>query len=289
MSAAVQHAIDVGYRHFDCAWIYGNEKEIGEGIRAKIADGSVRREDLFIVTKLWNTFHEEERVVPACRTSLQNFGLDYIDLYLMHWPIAQQNDGVFDNKLPFKNVKSVDHDYVATWRGMEECVRLGLAKSIGLSNFNSKQVERVLDAARIKPVMNQIEVTPNLNQKRLIEFCKARGIEITAYSPFGSPARPWAKPTDPVLSLDDPKLVNIGRKYGKTSGQVILRYLLQLDTIPIPKSSNALRIEENMNVFDFQLSSDEMKVINGFNCNGRAVHAEELMDSPQYPFKNVEF
>lgn len=110
-----------------------------------------------------------------------------------------------------------------------------------------------------------------------------------AYSPFGSPARPWAKPGDPVLKLDDPKLVEIGRKYGKTSSQVILRYLIDIGTIPIPKSSNMNRIEQNINVFDFQLSKEDIEIVDGFNCNGRAVHAEELKGLPNYPFVGVEF
>lgn len=123
----------------------------------------------------------------------------------------------------------------------------------------------------------------------MIKFCNDRGIHITAYSPFGSPARPWAKPGDPVLKLDDPKLVTIGEKYCKTSAQVILRYLIQLGTIPIPKSSNPKRIEQNINVFDFELSDEDMKIIDSFNCNGRAVPAEELKGLPHYPFEGVEF
>ncbi|XP_969383.2 aldo-keto reductase family 1 member B1 [Tribolium castaneum] len=286
---AVKHAIETGYRHIDCAMLYGNEKEIGEAIREKIADGTVKREELFIVTKLWNTFHEREKVVPTCKKSLENFGLDYLDLYLIHWPVAQKIKGEFNIKLPFKDAVGIDYDYVETWKGMEECVDLGIAKSIGLSNFNSKQLERVLQNARIKPVMNQVEVSPNLNQKKLIQFCKARSVQITAYSPFGSPARPWAKPGDPVLRLDDPKLVKIGQKYDKTASQVILRYLIQLGTIPIPKSSNPQRIEQNIDVFDFELSEEDMKIVDSFNCNGRAVHAEELKGLPHYPFEGVEF
>nr|CAI5823891.1 unnamed protein product [Callosobruchus analis] len=286
---AVKYAIDVGYRHIDCAWLYGNEKEIGEGIREKINDGTVKREDLFIVTKLWNIFHEKEKVVPACRESLKNFGLDYVDLYLIHWPCAQKHTGKIDIHLPFKDAVNIEYDFVETWRGMEECVELGLTKSIGLSNFNSKQVQRILDAAVIKPVMNQIEVSPNLNQKKLIKFCKDRQIEITAYSPFGSPARSWAKPEDPVISLDDPKLIKIGNKYGKTSSQVILRYLIQLGTIPIPKSTNRDRIKLNIQVFDFELTPEDMNILDSYNCDGRAIHAEELKDSPDYPFKGVEF
>ncbi|KAJ8961895.1 hypothetical protein NQ318_021513 [Aromia moschata] len=273
---AVKRAISVGYRHIDCAWLYGNEKEIGEGIREKLEDNSVKREDLFIVTKLWNTFHEIENVVPACKESLKNFGLSYVDLYLMHWPVAQKNTKEFNINLPFHNAVNIDYDFVETWKGMEECLKLGLTKNIGVSNFNSKQLQRLLDGAKIKPVMNQIEVNPNLNQKKLIKFCRDRGVMITAYSPFGSPTRPWAKPGDPVLSLKDERLV-------------VLRYLIQIGTIPIPKSSNKDRIKQNIEVFDFELSPEDMEVVDSFNCNGRAVHAEELMGSSEYPFKDVEY
>lgn len=136
--------------------LYGNEKEIGEAIRAKINDGTVTREELFIVTKLWNAFHERDQVVPTCRKSLENFGLEYIDLYLVHWPVAMKLKGPLNVQLPFEGAEGYDYDYVETWKGMEECVGLGLAKSIGLSNFNSQQVQRVLDAATIKPAMNQV-------------------------------------------------------------------------------------------------------------------------------------
>lgn len=135
--------------------LYGNEKEIGKAIRDKINAGTVRREDMFIVTKLWNTFHEIEKVVPTCQKSLENFGLDYIDLYLIHWPVAQKLTKL-DSSQPFQDAVCVDYDYLETWKGMEKCVELGLAKSIGVSNFNSKQIERVLNNCSIKPVMNQV-------------------------------------------------------------------------------------------------------------------------------------
>lgn len=135
-----------------------------------------------------------------------------------------------------------------------------------------------------------MEVHPNLNQKKLIKFCKDRGLAITAYSPFGSPTRPWAKPGDPVLSLDDPKLVKIGKKYGKTSGQVILRYLIEIGTVPVPKSANKERIKLNIDIFDFKMTPEEIAIIDTFDCNGRAVPAVELKDLPNYPFTDdVEF
>lgn len=273
----------MGYRHIDCAWIYGNEKEIGEAIKQKIEDKTVRREDLFIVTKLWNIFHQKDQVVPACRESLKNLGLDYIDLYLVHWPVAQKANEL-DNLVPFRGAAFVDIDYLETWEGMEDCARLGLAKSIGVSNFNIKQMKRVLDHAKIKPVMNQIEVSPNITNKKLIKFCHDNDVAVTSYSPFGSPARPWKKAEDQVVSLENPKIVNIGAKYGKTSSQVILRYLIQVGTIPIPKSSNLKRIDQNLDIFDFKLTPEEIATLDGLNTDGRAIPAEELKGSKYFPF-----
>ncbi|KAL1505962.1 hypothetical protein ABEB36_005405 [Hypothenemus hampei] len=289
-AATTKYAIEVGYRHIDAAWLYSNEKEVGQGVRQAIAENTVKREDMFITTKLWNTFHERQDVVPAMKRSLENFGLDYVDLYLIHWPVAAKvTDGVIDINLPFKNMAYYDHDFCETWKGMEECVDLGLTKSIGLSNFNSEQVQRICDSARIKPAMNQVEVTPLLNQKKLIAFCKERGIHITAYSPFGSPGRPWKKSEDPVIDFEDPRLVKIGKKYGKTTSQVILRYLIHLGTIPVPKSSNKERIKQNIDIFNFELNPEEIQVLDGFNCDFRSVAAEELAGSNQYPFRGVEF
>ncbi|EGI65076.1 PREDICTED: aldose reductase-like [Acromyrmex echinatior] len=286
---AVHDAIDAGYRHFDCAYIYNNEKEIGKVLREKIAKGIVKREDLFITTKLWNTFHKRDNVVPACQRSVENFGLDYVDLYLIHWPIsyAENADGLIpvdENDDPMFG----DEDFLDTWCGMEECVKLGLTKNIGLSNFNSEQINRVLSIAQIKPVMNQVECHPNLNQKKLRDFCANHNIAITAYSPFGSPNRPWAKPGDPKVILDAPEIVNIGAKYGKTPAQIILRYLVDINTIPIPKSSSKKRIEQNINIFDFKLTPEEIAIIDKFDCGGRIVQFEQYKTHKEYPF-HLEF
>ncbi|XP_018320816.1 alcohol dehydrogenase [NADP(+)] A-like [Agrilus planipennis] len=286
---AIKYAINIGYRHFDCAMVYGNEKEIGKAIREKIADKTVRRDELFITTKLWNTFHEMEKVVPTCMKSLENFGLDYLDLYLIHWPCAQKIVGEFNPINPFNNASGFDYDYINTWKGMEECVKLGLTKGIGLSNFNSKQIDRVLQHATIKPVVNQVEVTPLLNQKKLIKFCNDRNIVVVAYSPFASPARPWVKPGDPSIDFNDAKLVAIAKKYNKTSSQIILRYLIDIGTVPIPKSSNKERIKLNIEIFDFKLTLAEIKEIDSFNCNARSVPADELKGIPHFPFDDVEF
>ncbi|CAH1186801.1 unnamed protein product [Phyllotreta striolata] len=284
----VKQAIEAGYRMFDCAWLYSNEKEIGEGLREKINDGSVKREDLFVVTKLWNTFHRENEVVAACKESLKNFGLDYVDCYLIHWPCSQRLTGELNPTLPFANAVDDEYDFTKTWKGMEECVRLGLAKSIGLSNFNSQQVKRIMEKCTIKPVVNQIEVTPFLNQRKLIKFCNDLGIKIMAYSPLASPTRGWLKPGDLVLSFNDPKLLAIGNKYGKTGAQVVLRYVYQQSTIPIPKSSNAQRLKQNIDIFDFELTDEELRTIDQFNCGVRVCSAEDMINNSEYPFNFKE-
>jgi len=268
----------------DGAWAYQNETEVGEGVRAKIADGTVKREDLFITSKLWNTFHSKELVVPALKETLERLGLDYIDLYVIHWPNGfKEGTGEWlpadaDGKTLYSEV-----DYVDTWSGMEECVKLGLTKSIGLSNFNSKQVERVLAVANIKPTNNQCECHPYLNQKKLIKFCKSHDITFTAYSPLGAPQRPWAKDDD-VRLLDDPKLKEVADKHKKSPAQVLIRYQIQQGAIVIPKSVTPSRIEENFNIFDFELSDEDMSYIDSFDCNGRFLLLEWIKDHPHYPF-----
>ncbi|XP_015602926.1 aldose reductase [Cephus cinctus] len=286
---AVKHAIDAGYRHFDCAFVYRNEKEIGNALKEKIAEGVVKREDLYIVTKLWNDKHKLEQVVPACKESLKNFGFDYIDLYLIHWPmsVAKETGGFFsldENNKPHPSIV----DYLETWKGMEECVKLGLTKSIGLSNFNSVQIDRVLSIAKIKPMMNQVECNPNLNQKKLIEFCSKRGIAITAYSPFGAPLRYWAKPTDTEVVIERPETLALAKKYGKTAAQVLLRYLVDIGTIPIPKSSSKERIQQNIDIFDFKLTPEEIAIIDTFNTGTRTCASFGYDTHKDYPF-HLEF
>jgi len=286
---AVKDAIDLGYRHIDGAHIYGNESEVGAGIRAKIDDGTVKREDLFVVSKLWNTFHRPDLVEPAIRTTLKDLGLDYVDLYLIHFPFGWKEDnGLFpkdDNES--EKMQYSDVDFVETWKAMEGLVGKGLAKSIGVSNFNSQQLERLLGSATIVPAINQIECHPYLNQRKLIDFCKSKGIVVTAYSPFGSPDRPWAAADEPKL-IDDPKLVEIGKKYNKSSAQVILQWVVQRDVIVIPKSVTQSRIAENINIFDFKLTPADMDVIYEMNRDWRAVLLTHIKDHKYYPF-SAEF
>ncbi|KAG5667792.1 hypothetical protein PVAND_015762 [Polypedilum vanderplanki] len=289
---AVKDAIDAGYRHIDCAFAYLNETEVGNAIAAKIADGTIKREDIFITSKLWNIFHDPKLVRSAVEKSLKFLKLDYLDLYLIHWPMgyAYLNNG--ETLFP-KNEKEEwifsEVDYVDTWKAMEELVEAGLVKSIGLSNFNSKQIERVLAVAKIKPVMNQVECHPYLTQKKLIEFCRSKGIAVTAYSPLGSNDRPWAKPDDPQL-MDDPRIVALAEKYQKTPAQILIRYQIQRRVVVIPKSVTKSRIISNFDVFGFELSSEDIASIDSIDCNGRLCHLNWVSHHPHYPFgTDVEF
>ncbi|GLH05293.1 Aldo-keto reductase family 1 member B10 [Gryllus bimaculatus] len=282
VSQAVKDAIDAGYRHIDCAHVYGNEAEVGAAIVEKIEEGVVKREDLYITSKLWNTFHRPDLVEPSIKKSLSDLGLEQLDLYLIHFPYGfKEGESLF----PEKDGKTLysDVDYVDTWKAMEQLVKKGLTKSIGISNFNHEQINRVLEVAEIKPVTNQVEVHPYLNQQKLIEFCQSKDIVVTAYSPLASPDRPWAKPDDPQL-LEDPKLKELGDKYGKTPAQILLRNSVQRGLITIPKSVTKSRIIENISIFDFDLSEEDMDYLSSFDCDGRVVRVEWIKDHPYYPF-----
>lgn len=288
VTQAVKDAIDIGYRHFDCAFVYGNEAEVGDGIQAKVDEGAVKREDLFITSKLWNTYHRKDMVIPALKKSLDNLKTPYLDLYLIHWPFAYKDgDDLFPKDEDEKIIFS-DADFVDTWKAMEEAVDLGLVKSIGISNFNAAQTKRVLENCRIKPVVNQIECHPYLTQQKLSEFLTTHDIVVTSYSPLGSPNRPWVTKDDPVL-LDDPKVLAIAEKYQKTPAQILIRYQIQRGHIVIPKSVTKNRIASNFQVFDFELSADDIDQINTFECNGRICPMNGANGHKYHPFEKSEY
>ncbi|XP_063632234.1 aldo-keto reductase family 1 member B1-like isoform X1 [Cydia splendana] len=288
VTQAVKDAIDIGYRHIDCAFVYGNEPEVGAALAAKFKDGTVKREDLFITSKLWNTFHRPDLVRGALLKTLENLGLKYLDLYLIHWPQAYKEDGELFPVDAAGKIQFSEVDYVDTWKALEPLVAEGLVRSLGLSNFNSKQITRVLEVAKVKPVVNQVECHPYLNQQRLKDFCEARGIKLTAYSPLGSPDRPWAKPGEPLL-MEDPKLKAIADRLGKTPAQVLIRYQIDRGVIVIPKSVTKSRIASNFEVFDFKLSKEDLDLIDSFNVNGRFVPMTASLGHKFHPFENDEF
>jgi len=284
---AVIYAIEAGYRHIDCAYAYQNEDEVGAGLKQKFDDGTITRKDIWITSKIWNTFHSYDRVEVCLRETLKNLGLDYLDLCLIHWPHGFQEGGDVFPKDADGNTLISDVDWMETWKALEECQKKGLTRSIGLSNFNSQQIKRVLDNCTIKPAVLQIESHPYLNNKKLVKYCQDLGIAVTAYSPLGSPDRPWAKPDDPIL-MDDPKLKELEKKYNRSVVQIILRYQTQRGVIAIPKSVTKSRIEHNLHCTDFDLSEEDIKYIDSFDCNGRICALVHLKSHPHYPF-NIEF
>ncbi|XP_026750621.2 aldo-keto reductase family 1 member B1-like [Galleria mellonella] len=280
---AVCDAIDIGYRHIDGAHLYGNEKEVGQAIKEKISQGVVKRENLFVTSKLWNTFHSPDWVETAVKLSLSDLGLEYLDLYLIHWPMAYKEG--YDLEPVDENGKTIfsDVDYVDTWRAMEKLVEKGLVKSIGVSNFNTKQIDRVLEIAKIKPVTNQVEVHPYLYQQKLYDFCNTRDIVLTAYSPLGSPQRPWAQAEDPNV-LEDPVVKKIAAKHGKTPAQVIIRSAVDRGIIVVPKSASKKRLAENFDIWDFKLSNDDQKEISRLDRNFRVIPHDHGREHKDYPF-----
>lgn len=286
---ATKVALENGYRLIDTAYFYQNEADIGKAVNEKLSEG-LKREEVFIITKLWNIHHEPRLVEAACRKSLSNLDLDYIDLYLMHTPIGYEfrNSEELLPKDSLGGLAFSDVDYLDTWKEMEKLVDLGLVKSIGVSNFNSEQITRVLENCRIKPVTNQVECSPCLNQKKLIEFCKARDITITAYSPLTRPHRYENDHSLPKPAILDPRVEDVGKKYNKTPAQVVLRYLVQLGAIPIPKSSNEMRIKQNIDIFDFDLTPSEMILMDSFHTGQRTVPFDLCAKHKFFMF-NIEF
>ncbi|XP_066137153.1 aldo-keto reductase family 1 member C15-like [Saccopteryx bilineata] len=286
ITEATKVAIDVGFRHIDSAYVYDNEEEVGKAIREKIADGTVKREDIFYTTKLWTTFFRPELVRQALERSLKKLQLDYVDLFLMHWPIAMKPG---EEILPMDAGGKVIFDTVDlrdTWEALEKCKDAGLTKSIGVSNFNHKQLEMILNkpGLKYKPVCNQVECHPYLNQCKLLEFCKSKDIAFVAYSALGTQRDPKCVDKDSPVLLADPTLNAIAKKHNRSAGQVALRYQVQRGVVVLAKSFNEKRIKENFQVFDFELTPEDMKAIDGLNKNYRYFKLPIATDHPYYPF-----
>ncbi|MGY0694332.1 aldo/keto reductase [Virgibacillus sp. FSP13] len=234
---SVKKALETGYRLIDTAKVYGNERGVGEAL----ANSNISREDLFITTKVWNSDQGYENTLKAFDESLAKLGLDYVDLYLIHWPTPKYDE------------------YVETYKALEKLYKDERTKAIGVCNFDIEHLERIMDECDVVPAVNQVECHPYLQQKELKEFCRKHGIRVEAYSPL-------MNGTD---VLQDSVIQELANQYGKTPAQIILRWHLQSDVVVIPKTVTPSRMEENLNVFDFKLSETDMEQIAGLDRNLR--------------------
>lgn len=235
---AIRSAVRQGYRSIDTAAIYGNETSVGEGIRQALAENNLTRDQLFITSKVWTADMGYEATIAAYETSLGKLGLDYLDLYLIHWP--------------------VEGKYKDTWRAMEKLYKDGRVKAIGVSNFQTHHLRDLMDSAELKPVINQVEFHPRLTQKELLAYTREKGIQLEAWSPLMQ-----------GQLLQNETLAQIAEKHGKSVAQVILRWDLQHGVVTIPKSTKPVRIAQNGDLFDFSLSQEEMDAIDALNENRR--------------------
>jgi D-xylose reductase len=274
-----RQAVHAGYRHLDCACDYGNEAEVGAGIRSALAASECRREELWITSKLWNTYHAREHVRPALERSLRDLRLDYLDLYLIHFPIAQAfvpfeeryPPGWFhDPGEPNPRMKLARVPLAETWGAMEELVTAGLVRHLGVSNFGTALLRDLLSYARVLPAVLQIELHPYLTQEKLVRFAREAGVAVTAFSPLGAQSyHSIGMAGDGESLLDEPVIRDAARRHGKTPAQVVLHWGVQRGTAVVPKTVRPERLTENLAIFDFELSIDEMHAISALNCNRR--------------------
>lgn len=227
---AVLSALETGYRHIDTARIYNNEADVGQAIR----ESGLPREQVFVTTKLWNSDHGFDNALKACSESLNRLGLDYVDLYLIHWPVEGHR--------------------AETWKALEKLMDDGYCRAIGVSNFTIRHLNELTAGARVAPLVNQVEFSPFLYQRELLEYCRSHNIQLEAYSPLTRGQR-----------LNHPAVVQIAQRHGKSPAQILIRWALEHRIVVIPKSVNPERIQENAEVFDFVLSQEDLKLLDSLN------------------------
>ncbi len=280
VSNAVYGSIEAGYRLFDCAAAYGNEKDIGEVFARAFSNGIVQRQEMTIMTKVWNDMHGQGDVLVACAQSLRDLKLDYLDVYMVHWPYPTYHapgahlDGINPNAVPF----SLD-EYMSVWRQMEKLVDMGLVRSIGMSNMTITKLEQVLPLCRIKPAVLEVEINPTFQQPKLFEYCQAHHIQLIAYSPMGSPCRP-ERDTEPgdVVTFDMPELQEIAKAHNCHPATICVKWAVQRGQIPIPFSVTQRNYTGNLKCTteDF-LTDEEMETLRKADKNARLIKGKVFL------------
>ncbi|MFT6205547.1 MAG: alcohol dehydrogenase (NADP+) [Spirosomataceae bacterium] len=285
---AIRTAIKLGYRHFDCAHLYMNEAEIGEAFADAFKAGDVTREELFVTSKLWNNRHRQEQVRPAFELTIKNLQLDYLDLYLIHWPVVLKDDVNFPES--GDELVSIEETPLSeTWKGMIELQKSGDAKHIGVSNFSPKKIQLVWDKTDVKPEVNQVEMHPFMQQKELKSYCDKNGIILTAYAPLGSADRPKNR-----ISEDEPNLFQnetikkIAADKGTSEAQVMLAWAVNYGVSVIPKSVNEGRLKENLAAAEIELATDELNSLSEIDLKNRYVTGDFwCLEGSSYTMKNL--
>ncbi|MCA8992977.1 MAG: aldo/keto reductase [Planctomycetaceae bacterium] len=278
-ASIVHSALEIGYRHLDCACDYGNEAEAGAGLKQAINDGICRRDDVWVTSKLWNTYHRPEHVRAACERSLNDLQIDTLDLYMIHFPISlafvpfeerYPPEWFFDPNAASPQLKPDPVPIAETWGAMQELVEAGLVRTIGVCNFGTSLLRDLLASASIRPAVLQVEMHPQLTQQRLLRYCQSEGIAVTAFSPLGAGSYIPLGMAGAEESLLSNSVVNqIAESHNRTAAQILLRWGVQRGTAVIPKSQRIERLRENLNIFDFALSEDQMTQLDSLNQNRR--------------------
>jgi diketogulonate reductase-like aldo/keto reductase len=279
IAAAVKGAAEVGYRHFDCASVYGNEAQIGP-VFEDIVRGGIPRQELWIVSKLWNDKHSEQDVIPSCRKSLADLRLDYLDAYLVHWPFPNFHPPGCDVTARSAAARPYIHaNFMKTWRQMEKLVDLGLVKHIGTSNMTVPKLELLLRDARIRPAVNEMELHPHFQQPELFEFVRSHGIQPVGYCPIGSPNRPERDRTpDDTVDIEDPVIVSIARRLGVHPAVVCLKWAVQRGQTPIPLSSKRRNYLANLEgVVSEPLTAGDMRAIAAIDKQCRLIKGQVFL------------